>query len=140
MGPRPEGDYSIERIEVDKGYSKDNCKWATRREQSINKRNSYNYIIEGELRNIAHVSNELGINSSTVRSRLNAGFSLEDSLNKPIRKPKTLEVRGEQLTIEEISRKYNQPLNSLKARIRYGWPIERILSEPVRDYKRVDSV
>lgn len=36
MGDRPEGT-SIERIDNLKGYSKDNCKWATKSEQNINK-------------------------------------------------------------------------------------------------------
>ena len=37
MGERPEG-LSLERIDNDKGYSKANCKWATREEQNANQR------------------------------------------------------------------------------------------------------
>jgi len=37
MGEAPEG-FSIERIDNDKGYFKENCKWATREEQNLNKR------------------------------------------------------------------------------------------------------
>ena len=36
MGPRPSSDYSIDRIDNNKGYSKDNCRWATKSEQSYN--------------------------------------------------------------------------------------------------------
>lgn len=47
MGPRPDG-HSIERINNDAGYSKENCKWATRTEQNNNTRRSRkNKIIAG---------------------------------------------------------------------------------------------
>lgn len=36
MGNRPTSEYTLERIDNSKGYSKDNCKWATRKEQRAN--------------------------------------------------------------------------------------------------------
>lgn len=40
MGPRPGRQYSVDRRDNSKGYCKHNCRWATRHEQSMNRRNS----------------------------------------------------------------------------------------------------
>lgn len=40
MGPRPTPKHQLDRKDNDKGYTPDNCRWATRREQNFNKRNT----------------------------------------------------------------------------------------------------
>lgn len=48
MGDRPSIQHSIERINNDSGYSKENCKWATRHEQYRNRRTNKFIIADGQ--------------------------------------------------------------------------------------------
>ncbi len=48
VGLRPEGDYSLDRIDNDVGYRPGNVRWASRKEQSINKRCSIYVELAGE--------------------------------------------------------------------------------------------
>lgn len=41
MGPRPSPKHSLDRLDSKKGYSKENCRWATQQQQVENRRISY---------------------------------------------------------------------------------------------------
>ena len=54
MGETPDG-LTLDRIDNDKGYSKDNCRWATYAEQNQNRRyNTLNLLLVKEMRNVGH--------------------------------------------------------------------------------------
>lgn len=76
MGCRPGSEYSIERINNDGPYSPENCKWATRKEQSINKRNNIRVIYNGAVKTISDIANETGVSVATLYTRYYAGRPL----------------------------------------------------------------
>jgi len=69
MGGKPKG-MTLERVNNDKGYSPNNCKWATAYEQNRNKRNNRIYNYQGESKCMKDWSIALEINYQTLCSRL----------------------------------------------------------------------
>lgn len=70
MGPRPSHLHTLERIDNNKGYSPNNCKWATIREQSRNKRSNRNLTYEGQTMCLSDWAEEIGIHSGTLSYRI----------------------------------------------------------------------
>ena len=85
MGERPRN-LTIERIENDKGYCKGNCRWATRREQSLNKRTNVVLTFGGKTQTAVQWSRELGFKDDAVAIRVNNGWTVEKTLTTPIQK------------------------------------------------------
>lgn len=78
MGICPRG-MSIDRINVNGKYTKSNCRWATNKEQSRNRRNTV--LVRGKT--LSEWSELLGIGRSTLSQRLYAyGWSVDRILSK----------------------------------------------------------
>lgn len=100
MGERPGKAYSLDRIDNDGPYSKDNCRWATRAEQGINKRNTVYVIFQDQKVALNTLANEYNINRTTVSQRIKNGWSVEDAvLTKPRAKPTSAGVTAEAINV-----------------------------------------
>lgn len=64
---------TIDRIDNDKGYSPDNCRWATRQEQNNNTSQNLLITIDGVEHTSAEWSRISGINASIIRRRFHSG-------------------------------------------------------------------
>jgi hypothetical protein len=87
MGPRPEGT-TIDRIDGTKGYSPENCRWATLEEQANNKRSNRKELVNGELLSVAQAARKYNRHESGVRHRLRKGMTLEQAVLTPFKNEK----------------------------------------------------
>lgn len=82
MGNPPRGG-TLDRIDNDGPYSKENCQWSSWREQHSNKRTNRMISAFGKTQTLTQWSEELGIPVTTIRNRLDrAGLSAEHALRK----------------------------------------------------------
>lgn len=77
---------TLDRIDVNGDYCPENCRWADWEIQQNNKRSNHNLTYGGKTQTISEWSRSTGINKTTIRARIMAGWSVEDVLNKPVRK------------------------------------------------------
>jgi hypothetical protein len=81
MGDKPKNK-SIDRINNNGDYSPKNCRWATYKEQSTNKRTNVYIRFNNQNKTVKDWSKFLGINYSTLRNRLyRSHFSIKKSFN-----------------------------------------------------------
>ena len=85
MGPKPSKTHSIDRIDNNGPYSKENCRWATKTEQAGNKRNNIVVKFNGKTKCLAAWARETGISQSLLKYRLRAKWGVERMLTeKPL--------------------------------------------------------
>jgi len=85
MGSPPKG-MSLERKNNNEGYNKKNCKWATPKEQSNNRRS--NRIVEYKncKMTLSQLSEKYKLGYKDLYKRLSAGWSIEDAIEIPKRR------------------------------------------------------
>ena len=82
---------TLDRIDNSKGYSPDNCRWVTIKEQSNNRRSNRNITYKGQTKTLTQWSEELGMSFFTLRDRLNNGWSIEKAFTQPVRRKQNKE-------------------------------------------------
>jgi hypothetical protein len=85
VGKRPSSQHSLDRIDVNGHYEPDNVRWATHRQQSLNKRNARLLTFAGETHPLREWARIRGISVSALENRMNAhGWTVERALTEAV--------------------------------------------------------
>ena len=85
VGDRPKG-ATLDRIRNAEGYSKDNCRWASAKQQASNKRNTIWLAYAGVVRPVSEWSELMGIPARLIRDRVRSlKWDAEKALTTPSR-------------------------------------------------------
>jgi len=121
-------DLTIDRIDVDLGYSPENCRWATKHEQAANKRNNLR-TSDGRL--AIPVAVQSGVSAAQFFRRRRSGMTPDEAIALPNKRPRARLADGR--LASDVAAENGIPRGTYATRIRaYGWTPEDACTIPVR--------
>lgn len=137
MGDKPSQRHELDRIDTDGNYCKENCRWVTRSENALNRRNKVLWTYRGQTFTPANLATHVGMSEALLRHRVRTlGYSVEDAVHVPLgakrgNAPRRYEYRGESLTLSELAVRYGMHYRCLTSRLRRGMTLEQAMSRSV---------
>jgi hypothetical protein len=139
MGERPDG-MTLDRINHDGDYCKENCKWSTVKEQIRNTRANRMITYNGVTKCLIEWAEQYDIQPGTLGRRLDKGWAVDKAMTHPVNIPqkgvthnqKLISYRGERLNMKEWAKRFNMDYTTLNKRVRkYGMSFEEAVTRPV---------
>lgn len=141
MGVRPNG-MSLDRFPDREGdYCPENCRWATPREQALNRKTTRVLEWEGVTYSLKDLAKHVGLERLTLHARLRSGWPLDKALTTPddgSSRKKRYEVSGVSLTLDEISKIYGISKFTLRTRLASGKTMDEAVVATGREYKNIN--
>jgi len=135
MGPRP-AKHSLDRIDNEKGYSPENCRWATWTEQARNRRSAKMITVNAETLSVTEWAERIGVPRQTLYARIYRGLSAEDvASSAENRRLRLITWNGETMPLRAWASRLGINYRTLHNRLDHGWPLSKAFTEKTRKYE-----
>ena len=125
---------TLDRIDVNGPYCKDNCRWITTREQNNNRRSNRIVEYKGDALTVAKMAEKYNVDYELFRHRISSGWDVERALFEKS-ELETLTYNGETKTVGQFAKERGMTYYQLEKRLMRGCTIERALEQPLRKRK-----
>lgn len=122
--------HTLDRIDNEKGYGPDNWRWATKAEQSQNRRYCHQLTFDGKTQTASEWARELGLRVESVIWRVKRGWPTAKVLGADpdvYKQGRLITAHGTTKTLRQWSEETGLMRQTIKARLSRGWTPEKAI-------------